>query len=80
MKQITFLTGRNSDCLSYEILNRIKNLAQNKKHVILIVPAQYTLTAENIYAEKLGETLLAKIKITTRLVWQKSSLIKTVQI
>ncbi len=65
MKQITFLTGRNSDCLSYEILNRIKNLAQNKKHVILIVPAQYTLTAENIYAEKLGETLLAKIKITT---------------
>ena len=39
MKQITFLTGRNSDCLSYEILNRIKNLAQNKKHVILIVPA-----------------------------------------
>ena len=55
MKDINLISGKDSYMLAMETLRRIKLLASEKKKIILIVPAQYTLTAEKFYMESLGE-------------------------
>ena len=66
MKNLTFYLGHNGTDKSNKILTAVKEHVKNARsnmEIFVIVPDQYTFTAEKFYMDQLGEKLLYHIHI-----------------
>ena len=60
---ITFISGRAASGKTFEVYNRIKNLAQQKENVILIVPEQFSFESEKAMLGLLGEEDVSYVSV-----------------